>query len=281
MIPPRKHWCIQIEVTNACPRRCSNCTRFVPHHEKPFFVEPAAFAEAVYALSEFPSEGEPHPDNPNGGTKLVGMMGGEPLLHPKFAQLCGLMREILPEKRNRAIFTGLDIAKHKYAELIRETFGYIQINLHSSEVVHQPLLVAVQDIEPNEDKMWALIDDCWVQRLWSSSITPKGFFFCEVAGALDLLFDGPGGLPATPGCWQHDLAEYREQSERWCPRCGACLHVPGRRDADCVDDISRSNLVQLEGTGNPRIEKGEYEVFEPSVIRMVDGKEWTPWRFLR
>ena len=39
-----------------------------------------------------------------------------------------------------------------------------------------------------------LISNCWVQEQWSASITPKGGFFCEVAGSLDHLMNGPGGV---------------------------------------------------------------------------------------
>ena len=30
---------IQIEVTNACWLKCSNCTRHVGHHKNPFFMD--------------------------------------------------------------------------------------------------------------------------------------------------------------------------------------------------------------------------------------------------
>ena len=61
---------IQLEITNACPNRCGNCTRFVGHHPKPFFMDFEFFKKAVDSMVTYP--------------KMTGIMGGEPLLHPDF-----------------------------------------------------------------------------------------------------------------------------------------------------------------------------------------------------
>ena len=65
---------IQIEVTNACTHSCSNCTRFCGHHAKPYFMTLPMFKEAVDSFVGFP--------------KMVGLIGGEPLLHPAFEERC-------------------------------------------------------------------------------------------------------------------------------------------------------------------------------------------------
>ena len=53
------------------------------------------------------------------------------------------------------------------------------------------------------DEKWIkLRDKCWIQNLWSASITPKGAFFCEVAAAMDMTLNGPGGWPIEPGWWK-------------------------------------------------------------------------------
>ena len=55
-------------------------------------------------------------------------------------------------------------------------------------------MVAIDDIIEDKKLMWKMIDNCWIQKQWSASITPKGGFFCEVAASLDYLFEGPGDM---------------------------------------------------------------------------------------
>ena len=276
MIPPREQWCVQIEVTNACPRACSNCTRMTAHVREPFYMSLDQFEEACYALADFPAESTP---NPNAGAprgrKCVGMIGGEPQIHPEFPGLVSIMERVIPRRRDRGLWTGvhLDPATSR-------KFGYINHNQHDSHCVHQPVLVGVQEVVRDEEQMWGLINQCELQRQWSSSITPKGFFFCEVAAALDMVFDGPGGVPVTPGCWRHDLAFYRDQIERWCPRCGVCLPLTGRPDDEERDDISPANLEALRTLGSPRVLAGDCVVAD--VDRYTPpGGAWEPLRYLR
>ena len=63
---------IQIEVTNACVRECSNCTRLVGHAAKPFFMTIDAFKSAVDSLVDYP--------------RMVGMMGREYTLRNKLTE---------------------------------------------------------------------------------------------------------------------------------------------------------------------------------------------------
>jgi hypothetical protein len=273
MIPPREQWCIQIDVTNACPRACSNCTRLAAHARAPFFMTVDGFARAVEAVRDFPAESPP---DAHGRRKLIGLIGGEPLVHPQFAELCRIMAGAIPARGRRGLWTGLRWAGHAHRAIVRRTFGYVNQNLHTSPCVHQPVLVAIRDVIRQPSRMWELIDACELQRKWSSAITPKGFFFCEVAAAMDLVFEGPGGLAIEPGCWRHDLARCQEQIERWCPQCGVCLPLAGRRDSEGVDDISRSNLDALRELGSPRVKRGDYVLFDPS--RYDEREHRAGWR---
>jgi hypothetical protein len=63
------------------------------------------------------------------------------------------------------------------------------------------------------DSDWiAMRDNCWWQRLLGSpSITPKGAFFCEVAAAMDMLFDGPGGWKIEKDWWKRGPEGFGDQ----------------------------------------------------------------------
>lgn len=260
MIPPSRQWCIQIDVTNKCHQGCSNCTRSLAHVTEPFEMTVAEFKRAVDALRDFPAKSGPNPQND--GVKVVGIIGGEPTLHPEFKSLCALMEHGFTSRQNRGLWTSSrTVAQH---EAIRDQFGYINFNPHSPPSRHHPILVAIKDVITDHQQMWQFIDKCPYQTTWSSSITPKGFFFCEVAAALDMVFHGPGGLPVKPGCWRRPLDDFREQIERWCPRCGGALPLSKdhhRLDSDGRDDVSPSNLEDLQAIGSPRIKRGDYVLF--------------------
>jgi hypothetical protein len=75
------------------------------------------------------------------------------------------------------------------------------------------------------------------------------------------------------------LADYREQIERWCPRCGVCLPLVGRPDSERRDDVSPGNLGALEALGSPRVAAGE--VVEFDTEKYEPPPDWEPLRYLR
>ena len=270
MRPLRDMTVIQIEVTNACDLRCANCTRFVGHHRKPFFMDLDMVRRGIESLLDFPGR--------------IGLMGGEPTVHPKFAEICKIYQELIPDRRKREFWTnGCKWAEYK--SVILETFDpdLIAYNDHSTpDGKHHPLLVAIKDVVKDEARMWSLIDNCWVQRKWSASITPKGAFFCEIAAAMDHLFDGPGGWPVEKGWWKRLPPEFRDQVERCCPNCGAAVPMHGVSDKEACDLVSESNLARLEQLRSPKFNRGLVKLFSRAdMTEDIDtlAKGWQPSHF--
>ena len=289
MIHPRQQWCIQVEITNACNRRCSNCTRMLAHARKPFRMDVPTFERAVRAVKYFPTESA---RDLRGRRKVIGMMGGEPLLHPDFSAMVDVMCDHIP-MANRGLWTGLDYRQSKHRATVEkllgpepstsvklgETAGYLNYNPHFGRVEHQPVLVAVSDVIHDPVERDRLIANCWIQEQWASAITPKGFFFCEVAAAFDMIFGGGGGFPIDDGSWRFDIGDYFTQIEKWCPRCGVCVPLPGRADSEAVDDVSRSNLDILLRLGSPRIKHGNFVLFESDSYQPPE--KWKPETYIK
>lgn len=241
---------IQVEITNACINQCSNCTRLVGHHQKPYFMGMDMFKKAVDSLVDYP--------------KMVGIMGGEPLLHPQFEDMCHYLHErILPEQCG--LWTCFPEGKERYRDVICETFGNIFLNDHSrNDVLHGPILVPAKEVCAGDyDSMWYLIDHCWVQNGWSASINPMGGFFCEVAAALALLY-GRDDLAweVKEKWWEKTPAvDFKNQASQLCPMCGCAMPLKRRPSTDGVDDISASVLEDMKSI-SPKVKAGKYVVHD-------------------
>ena len=247
---------IQIEITNVCDRSCSNCTRFCGHFIKDriFFVDVDYFRKAVNSLVSYQG--------------IVGMIGGEPTLHPKFAELCHIFQELRPDKAKRGLWSNTRGKFNQYRTIINETFGYFNLNDHStSPVIHTPVLVASEDMISDPLIRWSYIQNCWVQNTWSAPITPKGVFFCEVAGMLSLLFDGPTGwdIEKDPEWWRKPISDYGEQIDWACSKCSCALLLLRRSCTDLKDDLSATNLKRLQQVDSPKIRRGEYEIYSKGL----------------
>jgi hypothetical protein len=263
---------VQIEITNACHKSCSNCTRFCGQHPTPFFMDLPTFQKAVDSMEEFP------------GT--VGIMGGEPTLHPLFSEMMeyyasriveprpGVLLDIpVPDfktygrmlkykrGRKRGLWSSLGEGYYRHFEQIQDVFPYQNLNDHQSVNTHQAILVTRKELGIPDREWIELRDRCWIQNLWSASITPKGAFFCEIAASLDMLFNGPGGWPIEPGWWKRKPSEFGEQLN-WCEMCSVALKVPTMDANEGVDIVSPLIFEKLKKINGPKVRTNKLAILD-------------------
>jgi hypothetical protein len=245
---------IQIEITNACPLNCSNCTRFTKHVRRPFMMDFNKFKEAVDSMIGFP--------------KMTGIMGGEPLLHPLFEKMCNYLHSKIPPSQT-GLWTCLPPGKEHYREVICETFGNIFINDHSrDDIMHHPFLVSAREIKNLDNWVkWVMIDKCWAQLSWSASINPHGAFFCEIAASLSMLLERePDGWPTIPGWWIRTPKDYREQVEKYCMLCGGAMPLQKRVSTSIKDEISPLMLDKISDFSG-KVKAKEYDISDCEIYQ--------------
>ncbi len=261
MRSPKDMEIIEIDITNACIHSCSNCTRFCGHHKKNYFMDFETFKKAVDSLGDYKG--------------MIGVMGGEPTLHPEFERISKYLQEKRLKKNLKlargpiedmqfhidtisergkskgVLLSTLSKGYYKNFEIINDVYDYQILNDHSSNSEHQALLMSRKELGVSDEEWIKKRDACWIQNAWSASITPKGAFFCEVAGALDMLFDGPGGWPIEEGWYNRTPEQFGKQLE-WCELCSACLDAPKRLSHDERDDVTPDLMDKLIAIGSPK-----------------------------
>ena len=272
MRPIWEAWFCHIEINNICPQNCAYCTRYIRHVRKDqeYNMDLGMFRKAVVSLNGFPGR--------------LGIIGGEPLLHPRFEEICLILKEEFKIPRKR---TGLWISNRKLLEkhrkLVNEVFGMIAFNEHSEGQrkveLHQPLTIAIEEVVKDEEYKQDLINNCWVQNTWCPSINSKGAFFCEVAQALDIILDGPGGYPIEPKWWKKTPEDFKDQVDKYCGYCGAA--IPMKRELlDNKKEIFSPKLLELFKEHNLRYLSSEFiDIFDRqfTIKEMEENKlNWDP-----
>jgi hypothetical protein len=239
---------LQVWVGRMCNQACFGCTQGSHLAGKPGMISVEQYEQAVSTLTDY--------------FGVVGMFGGLPTMHPKFPELCTILKKYIPFER-RGLWAN-DLRGH--GAVCRTTFNPKVSNLnvhldgasrdemirdwpecapyvkgHDRDSTHTTPWVGMSDLVPDEAERWKLIGQCDVNRHWSAMIcVVRGelrAFFCEIAGSMAMLHEqnpdwaGTGkpmediGLPVEPGWWRKPMADFEQQVRTCCHNCG----VPMRR----------------------------------------------------
>jgi hypothetical protein len=143
---------------------------------------------------------------------------------------------------------------------------------------HQQLLIASDEIIDDKKLMWELINNCWIQKRWSPSISPRGCFFCEVAAAIDTLFEGPGGWPIEKGWWNKTPEQFQDQVKRYCTMCSAAIPFDIPSSHSNFDLISPGNAEKLKKIGSPKFLQGKMQIYDKKYTRADYEKNSVGWK---
>lgn len=261
---------IQVVVTTACDRNCSNCTQLLAFRTDYKFMSIACFRAAVQSLEGWPG--------------IVALFGGNPCVHPKFAELCHIMTEFVPPER-RGLWTN-NVFKH--GAIAAQTFGKGRLNLNAhgdpeafaemnrwfpGRVIpeskdraswHSAILADYRDLGISEDAWIRSRERCDINQKWSAAIVerngaPYGYF-CEVAASLDGIRGVNNGIPALHGWWKRPMEFFGDQVRNCCDRgCGVPLRLKGHLDRDEIYDITESWAGATQGKAELKIHRNEPE----------------------
>jgi hypothetical protein len=204
-----------------------------------------------------------------GFKQQVGIMGGEPTLHPEFRRICFEMTKIPLEQRS--LWTN-GYKLEEYRDVIDATFlpENIIYNNHEDDAdqdIHQPLRHKSSELVKDPFLRGLLIANCWVQWRWAASITPKGGYFCEIAAAMDMRDNRDNGYKLTPDWWRKDPNEFLDQVMHFCPNCSACVPLTGEKATGKIENTEKLTDEDIF----KRIQSGWFPYEHRKVIK--DGND--------
>ena len=271
-------WVVQIDITSVCKKHCIYCTRHLGHvsMQNRYTMNLDQVAQALDSLEGWPN--------------VVGIMGGEPLLHPQFKEIVALAAERIPKERLQLWTSGLPNTPWENPRKvpdIADNFGHIHYNPHDATQLsvcrHQPLTIAIDETVADKGIMWKLINDCWLPRLWAPSIVAAGAYFCEVAGPLDaILYGGKHAWKVEPGWWKLPPEAFQEQVEKLCPRCGMCLPMERQHLVDSREKFTPALAEAFDKAGAIRLGEKSIEIFDGQFTnsQIIDAaRDWYPTNY--
>jgi len=274
MIPIYQAWCCQIELTNYCGINCLYCSRYNSHirNNQRQHMSLDQLKHALETLQDWPGR--------------IGIIGGEPLLHPQFKEVCDLIRSMYPRKK-MMLWTSGGKKWHELEELIKQTFKDVAYNEHNEyqqdTCLHQPLTISIKEAVPRESIRKQLIDDCWVQRTWCPTITPYGAYFCEVGAAQDILLnDGKHAWPITPEWWKKEPCDFQDQVVMLCDNCGMAIPMEREIIRNKVEKFSPQFLELCKSKNLRKLNEKYVEVYDHIFTEdelKNNIKRWTPGNY--
>ena len=263
MRPFYKSWFCMLDITNYCEKTCVYCSRWARHlrPDQYFFMTLDEIDFALETLMPIKKSATAWPSR-------IGLIGGEPTLHPDFEQICKLLLKRAPKEKYGLISYGGKVYK-EYLGLIKKTFGLIEINEKNEDQKkvcrHQPATIAIGEAVPDDSLREKLVDNCWVQLNWCPTIAQDKAYFCEVAYAIDYLFELDCGWKVDYDWFVKMPAQFKDQVDMCCHLCG--MPVPMERQLlNNNKEMITPKLLELMKSKNLKFTGDKVvEVFEETL----------------
>jgi len=277
MRPIYKAWFCHIEVTNYCEKTCVYCSRWTRHLRKDQYFY-MTLDEIDFALETLMPKKKSAMEWPN----RIGIIGGEPTLHPEFEDICKLLLKRGPKSRYGLWTYGGKIFNENKG-LIDKTFGLLAYNEHNENqqqtCKHQPATVAIGEAVKDEKLQKKLIDNCWVQLNWCPSIAQNKAYFCEVGYGIDRLFDLNAGWPLDYNWFTKVPGDFDDQVDSYCHLCGMAVPMERQLLNDKKELITPKLLDCMKRKGLKYTGSNSVNIFEDTfTLEQIKEnlKTWDP-----
>lgn len=198
---------VHIVLTNWCDAKCGGCTQYCPNipDDRYFFLTLEELKWSIDVLKPWRSK--------------ISIFGGEPVMHPEWAAVLEMLYEY--EEIEFLVFTKYESPRTKNVKY-RPDFK----DPETSSREFYPSLIAPIDIFPEKDKSYysnVALAKCHGWLRCPAALYKNKLYFCERAGAIDLMFGGNFGwvIEKDTNPFIRTDQEIIDQAKQCCFRCGS------------------------------------------------------------
>jgi len=220
----RSRTLLEIDLTYACNLKCYQCNRSV---EQAPSTDHLRLEQIEAAIAEWVDRGK--------AWERIRLLGGEPTLHPQFAQVIERLRAWRDAHAPGCV---VEVVTNGHGDAVAQRVAALPkdvvVDNSFKEGPEQPFTPF--NVAPSDDPSMARVDPyngCWVTEHCGVGLSPYGYYPCAVAGGIDRVFGMGLGRLTLPD----DDDDMRGELEGFCALCG---HLDRRHRGPAGPEVQSS-----------------------------------------
>ena len=198
---------IEIEITTACNLYCLNCGRACSQ-------APSNDSMSAEQIEKFVNESI----DLNWKWKHIGLMGGEPTLHPRLFDVLDIIKkykQLNPDCKIEVVTNGYGI---KVNEVLSKLPDWVGVrNSKKTSRINEFITVNIAPIDLKEYKNTDFTTGCWITEACGVGLSRYGYYPCGAGATCDRVFGFDIGLKSLSLLTEEVL---QNQLKHLCKYCG-------------------------------------------------------------
>lgn len=204
----RSRTLLEIDLNYTCTLKCAGCNRSI---DKAPSDERISLEQIQQLINESVRS--------NYRWSGIRILGGEPTLHPQFREIIDMLREY---KKTHLPYMRITVISNGYTEHTREMLKnlphtvLVENTAKTSNADRDFDVFSVAPVDEPDHKNSDFRNGCWIMQGLGMGLTPRGYYYCVIAGNVDRIFNFGLARDTIPG--KDD--PMHDEMQKLCALCG-------------------------------------------------------------